>query len=194
MQSAGYAKKNTKKFIFKTIFQFFHSLIWTRIANALQRKFCKQFQNRKKYMSVKFFSAVLLLGSAFMLGADAYAEERPQPPRRNMRPGNMMRQGMNYEMMLIRFARKELAAYKANPTAENYAALEKAVQKFFDTRKENLEKQLADLEKDRKSTSESFLKKVKSGELKMPGNQRRNGRPGQRGPRNRQRGNPPAGK
>ena len=140
-------------------------------------------------MILKVFSSVLLLGgvlfSATDLRAEAPAPERnPMMQQRNGRgPGMDMRR--NPDMMTARLVMKELRAYQANPTPENFAALEKALNEAMkkDTaeRKANLEKALANLEKDQQQRAKSFLEKVKSGELKMPRRQPRGDR--QRGPR-----------
>ena len=102
--------------------------------------------------------------------APANATARPMPPRGEMRRGMMPPR--NEMMMTARLVINELKAYQANPTAENFAVLEKALDKAIkeDTakRKERLEKELANLEKDQAKRANDLLTKIKSGDFKMP--------------------------
>ena len=148
-------------------------------------------------MLKRSLAAALAAGSLFAISA-ANAEERPAPPARpEMRRGGMPggRGGMQ-DMAIARMVAKELQAYQANPTPENYQTLEKAtreaVKKITAKRKEMLQKQLAELEKNQDKSADAFLAKVKSGEFKMPPKRQRNGNPGRRGPRPDKNGNPPA--
>ena len=151
-------------------------------------------------MLKRSLAAALAAGSIFTISA-VNADERPAPPERpQMRRGGMAgmpggRGGMQ-DMAIARMVSKELKAYQANPSAENYQALEKAtreaVKKFTEKRKEMLQKQLAELEKNQDKSADAFLAKVKSGEFKMPPKRQRNSNPGKRGPRPDKKGNPPA--
>ena len=115
--------------------------------------------------------------------ADDSASEEGKASSERRRPGEGggpggfgefggMRAPRNPAMMTARLVMKELKAYQAKPTPENYAALEKALNEAIkaDTakRKERLEKELADLEKNQAARVRDLLDKVKSGEFKMP--------------------------
>ena len=131
-------------------------------------------------MMMKVFSCSLLLGGALFLGSGLHAaEEAPQAPPAGRQfngrgpagaPGMGMRR--NPDMMTARLVMKELRAYQTNPTPENLAALEKALneamQKDTASRKAMLEKALADLEKNQQKRAADFLEKVKKGEFKLP--------------------------
>ncbi len=157
-------------------------------------------------MQFKSLTAMLLAAASLAVPAALSADEAPAKPERPakrqfrgpgergerggdrpaMRGGQGMRGGMfmqrNPEMMTARLVMKELRAYQSDPSEANYAALEKAlneaIKKDTAMRKERLEKQLMELEKTQTERVQSLLKKVKSGEFKMPearreGNERR---------------------
>ena len=135
-------------------------------------------------MKLKSLTAMLLAAAALAAPAVINADEAPAKQRpeqrqfrnRGDRPG--MRNGMfgqmqrNPEMMTARLVMKELRAYQAEPNDANYAALEKAlneaIKKDTEQRKARLEKQLMELEKNQAERAQNLLKKVKSGEFKLP--------------------------
>lgn len=139
-------------------------------------------------MQFKSLTAMLLAAASLAVPAALSADEAPAKPERpakrqfrgpgerGERGGQGMRGGMfmqrNPEMMTARLVMKELRAYQADPSEANYAALEKAlneaIKKDTAMRKERLEKQLMELEKTQAERAQSLLKKVKSGEFKMP--------------------------
>ena len=120
----------------------------------------------------------IMLAAAVISSATLHAEEAPVKPDkmpakkfqapRPGRPGGRF----NPMMLTARMVMKELRAYQANPTPENYQALEKALneamQKDTARRKAKLEKELAELSQTQAKRAEDFLAKVKSGEFKMP--------------------------
>ena len=135
-------------------------------------------------MQLKSWTMVVLVAGALMAAPFLSADEAQAPKeggkrmQRQMRgPGGFgefggMRAQRNPAMMTARLVMKELRTYQAKPTPENYAALEKALNEAIkaDTakRKERLEKELADLEKNQAERVKDLLDKVKSGEFKMP--------------------------
>lgn len=155
---------------------------------------------RFKSLTAMLLAAAALTAPAVINADEAPAKQRPEKrqfrgpgergerggDRSAMRGGQGMRGGMfmqrNPEMMTARLVMKELRAYQAEPNDANYAALEKAlneaIKKDTAMRKERLEKQLMELEKNQAERAQNLLKKVKSGEFKMPearreGNERR---------------------
>lgn len=135
-----------------------------------------------KSLAMIVFAAGSLMAAPFLSADEAQApKEGGKRMQRQMRgpggPGGFgefggMRAQRNPAMMTARLVMKELKAYQAKPTPENYAALEKALNEAIkaDTakRKERLEKELADLEKNQAARVRDLLDKVKSGEFKMP--------------------------
>ncbi len=129
-------------------------------------------------MFLRSLSSLLLIGTLSVSAIYTQADEKvPRKPERRegmMRRdrGGAMMMMRNPDMMIARMVRKELKAYQNDPTDANYAALEKATReaskKVTAQIKEMLEKQLAELEKNQNQNTENFLKKVKSGEIKMP--------------------------
>ncbi len=137
-------------------------------------------------MVIKSFVGGVLCCAA-LCGSNLLAEDqpaKPQPQRSQMMmPRNHMQfPQRNQHMMTAFLVKDEIKAYQQNPTPENMAALEKALDKAIkaDTakRKKHLEKELANLEKDQAQRAADLLQKVKSGEFKMPemmrGNRERN--------------------
>ena len=98
----------------------------------------------------------------------------PQHPERPQRPQEMRRNmpRRNPLMAMARLVPGELKAYQSNPTPENYAALEKALDAAVKAntakQKARLEKQIAELDSKQAKLAADFLKQVKSGEFKMP--------------------------
>ena len=124
-------------------------------------------------------AAGTLVAAPFLSADEAQApkEGEKRMPRQMRGPGGFgefggMRPQRNAAMMTARLVMKELKAYQAKPTPENYAVLEKALNEAIkaDTakRKERLEKELAELEKNQAERVKNLLDKVKSGEFKMP--------------------------
>ena len=136
-----------------------------------------------------------LLAAGIIFGSTAYSDEAPKAQktearqkmrdRGKRRPMNMP----NPMMHAVRKAAKELKAYQANPTADNFAAFEKtfneAVKSDTARQKALLEKQLAELEKNQAERAKQVLAKVKSGEFKFPERPERGKAPRARGPRAR---------
>lgn len=145
---------------------------------------------RFKSLTAMLLAAAALAAPAVINADEAPAKQRPEqrqfrgpgerPDMRGERPG--MRGGMfgqmqrNPEMMTARLVMKELRAYQAEPNDANYAALEKAlneaIKKDTEQRKARLEKQLMELEKNQAERVQNLLKKVKSGEFKLPAGKR----------------------
>ena len=135
-------------------------------------------------MKFKSLATIALAAGSLMAAPFLSADEAQAPkegekrmPRQMRGPGGFgefggMRPQRNAAMMTARLVMKELKAYQAKPTPENYAALEKALNEAVkaDTarRKARLEKELADLEKNQAERVKDLLDKVKSGEFKMP--------------------------
>lgn len=135
-------------------------------------------------MKLKSLTAMLLAAAALAAPAVINADEAPakrrpeqrqfhkrgdRPGMQNGKFGQMQR---NPEMMTARLVMKELRAYQAEPNNANYAALEKAlneaIKKDTEQRKARLEKQLMELKKNQAERAQNLLKKVKSGEFKLP--------------------------
>ena len=136
-----------------------------------------------KILSLKTLVTTLIIASGCLaMAAENAPAEKKVPERAKMMKRNMPNRKRPAFMMspAIRKTAKELKAYQANPTAENFAAFEKAfnaaVQEDTAAKKAFLEKQLAELEKNQKAQADMILSKVKSGEFKLP----------PRPPRNRQ--------
>lgn len=114
------------------------------------------------------FIAAAMLSASITCANDS----APAPGRQNMRRAGFRQPMRNPMMSVIRKVAKELKAYQAKPTPENFAAFEKAFNEAVkaDTarKKANLEKQLAELEKTQAERAKDILAKVKSGEFKMP--------------------------
>lgn len=105
--------------------------------------------------------------------------------KRNMRRGGGQ---MRFDpMMMLAFQVKdELKAYNADKSDENYKKLEAAVKKasaeMTEKIREQLKKQLENLDKNQEKMTAEFLQKAKDGELKMPQkNQRKRGGRGGKG-------------
>ncbi|MBO5722368.1 MAG: hypothetical protein J6S19_04565 [Lentisphaeria bacterium] len=134
-----------------------------------------------KIFSLKTLVPALLIASGCLTmaaenaPAGKNAPEFPPMAKRNM--ANRKRPAFTMTPAIKKTA-KELKAYQANPTPENFAAFEKAfnaaVQEDTAAKKAFLEKQLAELEKNQKAQADMILAKVKSGEFKMPSRPPRN--------------------
>ena len=119
--------------------------------------------------------SALLLICTIACGACLSAKDAPPPrPDKPQRPQEMRRNmpRRNPLMAMARLVPKELKAYQSNPTPENYAALEKALDTAVKAntakQKARLEKQIAELDSKQAKLAADFLKQVKSGEFKMP--------------------------
>jgi len=137
-----------------------------------------------------FFSAAAfsMLASGIALADEEKPAADKQPPQMRQNRGNF-RGGMRFRtrrmdpsMMYAMLVRKELAAYQEKPTPENFTILEKAlneaVKNYTEKRRQQLQKELAELDKNQQEQAAKFLKNVKSGEFKLP--PKKPGRP--RGP------------
>lgn len=143
-----------------------------------------------KILSLKTLVTTLIIASGCLaMAAENAPAEKKVPERAKMMKRNTPNRKRSAFMMspAIRKTAKELKAYQANPTAENFAAFEKAfnaaVQEDTAAKKAFLEKQLAELEKNQKAQADMILSKVKSGEFKLPARPPRNRQmPGKRRP------------
>ena len=142
-------------------------------------------------MKIKSLMTALMLCGAFF-ATTIQADDAPASTRKPNAQGkrNMRRGGgqMRFDpMMMLAFQVKdELKAYNDDKSDENYKKLEAAVKKvsaeMTEKIREQLKKQLENLDKNQEKVTAEFLQKAKDGELKMPQkNQRKRGGRGGRG-------------